>query len=222
MLTLIRKDLLLHKVAFYGFTPAAVVYLGWFASQIDSPNVFTTFACIFASVLPLVLIAREDVFHAEAFICSLPVTRRQVVHAKYAVSWALALIFTVIGLVLYSIFAAEGLPAIWSVSTGNRILLTLSVGLGVALPFSLRFGWLGLTVLGVGTQLLGLVVYLTVKALATRLSLGNIFAAARDQIERLHSWLGEPLFLAAVICVLVAFNFASCRIAVALFERREF
>ena len=48
MLTLIRKDLLLHKSTFYGFTPAAVVYLGWFASQIDSPNVFATFACIFA------------------------------------------------------------------------------------------------------------------------------------------------------------------------------
>lgn len=221
MLTLIRKDLLLHKTVYYGFTPAAVVYLGWFASRIDSPTVFATFACIFACVLPLVLVAREDVYHAEAFVCSLPVTRRQVVHAKYAISWALALILTTIGLVLYWTFASAEQGEIWSVSVANRSLLTLAVGLGAALPFALRFGWLGLTLFGIGMQVLSIVAYFIVSTFATVLPLGDAFAAVADGLAETRSTLGDPLFLAAVAAVLAIFSLASCKIAVTLFERKE-
>lgn len=221
MLTLIRKDLLLHKPAYLGFTPAAVIYLGWFASRIDSPVVYATFAGIFACVLPLVLVAREDVYQAEAFVCSLPVTRGQVVHARYIISWSLALVFTVIGLVLYATFASAGSGAIWSVSVANRSLLTLAVGLGVALPFAIRFGWFGLTVFGIGMQLLGIAAYFIVSALASRLPLGDAFAAIAESLAAIQASLGGPLFLAAVASVLVIFNLVSCKIAVTLFARRE-
>ena len=221
MLSLIRKDLLLHKMPLYGFMLASVVYLGWFASQIDSPNSYITFVCMIAGVLPMVLIAREDVLRTDAFICSLPVTRRQVVQAKYVISWAMCLVIIVIGLVLYSIFATEECLEIWSLSTAGRVFMTLSLGLGVALPFALRFGWIGLTVFGVGMQILAMVVYLIAKTFVTSLRLPDVFNAISKCIEGLDSRLGDPLFLAAVIVVLAIFNLASCRIAVALFERRE-
>lgn len=222
MLTLMRKDLLLHKMTFYCATPALVAYVGWFASQRDLRGAFITFDCIIAGVLPMVLIAREDIFRVEAFICSLPVTRRQVVRAKYVISWAIALTFTVVGLILYSIFATERLHEIWSVSTASRVLVMLSVGLGVALPLALRFGWIGLTVFGVGIQILAMGLYIIAKTFVTRLRLPDVFKAVSESIEGLHSWLGDPLFLAAVIVILATFNFASYKIAEALFERREF
>ncbi len=222
MLNLIRKDLLLHKTAFYGYMPVLVVYLAYLAGQVSSLNVFITFSCIMAAILPLVLITREDKFGAEAFICSLPVTRRQVVHAKYVLCWSIALILAVIGLVLYSIFAIDGSSAMWSVSTASRVLLTLSLGLGVAIPLSLRFGWIGLIIGLVGTQVLGIVAILFVKTFATGLRLGDVFNSVWVSLEGLHSRLGHPLFLAAVFVILVAFNLASGAIAVRLFERREF
>ena len=221
MLTLIRKDMLLHKTAFYGYVPVLVVYLAYLASQLSSRNVFITFACIMAAILPMVLITREDKFGAEAFVCSLPVTRRQVVHAKYVMSWSSALILTIIGLFLYSIFAPEGRVAIWSVSTAGRVLLTLSLGLGVVLPFSLRFGWVGLIAGLVGMQVIGILTLLLVRTFSTNLRIGDAFNAVSGFIERMHSQLGGPLFVAAVIVILTIFNLVSCKTAVALFERRE-
>ena len=221
MLTLIRKDLLLHKTAFYGYMPVLVIYLGYLAGQVSSLNVFITFTCIMAAILPMVLITREDKFGAEAFVCSLPVTRRGVVHAKYVMCWSTSLILTVIGLILYSVFAAEGRPAIWSISTASRVLLTLSLGLGVALPFSLRFGWMGLIVGLIGMQILGIVTLLLVTTFATNLRLSDTFNAVSRFIEGMHSQLGSPLFLAAVIAVVTIFNLTSCQIAVAWFARRE-
>ena len=129
--------------------------------------------------------------------------------------------FAVIGLVLHSVFATEGRGAIWSVSTANRILVTLSVGLGVALPFALRFGWFGLTVLGIGMQVLGIVAYLIVRTFATNLPFRDAFAAVADYLAGTHSRLGGPLSFVAITLVLVLFNLASYKFAVALFERRE-
>ena len=222
MLTLIRKDLLLHKTAFYGFTPVLVIYLIWMASHGESRNAYITFACIFATILPLIFIAREDKFGAEAFVCSLPVTRGQVARAKYLISWGVALIFALIGLVIYSLLAAEGALAIWSVSTAGRVLLSLTLGLGVMLPFLLWFGWTGLIVGLVGTQVLGVVTLLIVKTFTTDLRLSDAFTAVSDFIEGMHSQLGGLLFFAAVIVIFAIFNLVSCKIAVALFERREF
>lgn len=221
MLTLIRKDLLLHKTAFYGYMPVLVVYLAYLASEVSRQNVFITFTGIMVAILPMILIAREDKFGAEAFICSLPVTRRQVVHAKYVMCWSVALVLTMIGLALYSIFGAEGHPTIWRVPSAGRVLLILSLGLGAGLPLALRFGWIGLVGGLVGIQILGVVAYLALETLATDLRLVDVFRGVSNGIDKLHSGLGGPLFLAVVMVVLVIFNLASCRIGVALFERRE-
>jgi len=222
MLTLIRKDLLLHKTAFYGYVPVLVVYMGYLASQIDSRNTFITFTCIVAAVLPIVMIAREDKFGAEAFVCSLPATRRQVVHAKYVLSWAVALVLILIGLSLYSMLATEGRSGAWTLSTASRVLLTLSLGLGVALPVALRYGWIGLTAGLVVMPVLGLVTLIILKNYSIDLQIKETFIASSEFIDRVHSQLGGLTFLAGVLVILIIFNVASCRISVALFERREF
>ena len=175
MLALIGKDLLLHRTTILIATPALVIYAGMFASFKNLHGAFIIFACIIALVLPMVLIARENVFRGEAFICSLPVTRRQVVQAKYVISWVISLVFVVFSLVLFSLFASERLREIWSLATAGRVLLTLSLGFGIALPFALRFGWIGLTVFGVGMQILVMLVYFVVKTFLTSLRLPDVF-----------------------------------------------
>jgi hypothetical protein len=222
MLALIHKDVLLHKVAYLGFVPILVIFLPWLAYVIDSPAVYASFACTYGSVLPIVLIAREDVFRANSFTCSLPVTRRRVVQARYLISWAIALALTLLGLGLYSIFSTVEPFEAWSVSTAQRVLVTLSLVLGVALPFALRFGWIGLTVLGVGLQLAGIVFLFILKTFSASRWILDGFNAIPNCIEGARSMLGDPVFLVATLAALAIFNLASCEVAVALYKRREF
>lgn len=222
MFALIRKDLLLHKTAFYGYTPVMVIYLAYLASQVSSRGAFIVFACIMSTILPMVLITREEKFGAEVFVCSLPVTRRQVVHAKYIICWFIAFVLAMMGLVLYSIFAGQGRLEIWSVSNASLVFFVLSLGLGVALPFSLRFGWTGLIAGLVGMQLIGIILLLIVNNFSTNFRLRDVFVALSDFIAGIHSQLGDPLFYVAVVIILTIFNLASCKIGAALFERREF
>jgi hypothetical protein len=222
MFALIRKDLLLHKTAFYGYTPVMVIYLAYLASQVSSRGAFIVFSCIMSTILPMVLITREEKFGAEVFVCSLPVTRRQVVHAKYIICWIIAFVLAMMGLVLYSIFAGERSLEIWSVSNASLVFFALSLGLGVALPFSLRFGWTGLIAGLVGMQLIGIILLLIVNNFSTNFRLRDVFVGMSDFIAGIHSQLGDPLFYVAVVIILTIFNLASCKIGTALFERREF
>ena len=222
MLTLIRKDLLLHKTAFFGYTPVMVIYLAYLASQLSSRGAFIVFACIMSTILPMVLITREEKFGAEVFVCSLPVTRRQVVHAKYVMCWITALILVVMGLVLYSIFGGDGRLEIWSVLTASLVLFALSLGLGIALPFSLRFGWTGLIAGLVGLQMIGIISLLIVKNFSIKFRIKDVFIAFSEFIAGIHSQLGDTFFLVTVVIILAIFNLASCKIGAELFERREF
>lgn len=222
MLALIRKDLLLHKAAFFGFTPVLLIFLAWYARQGDSQNAFVTFACIYAAIMPMVIIAREDKFKAEAFVCSLPVTRREIAQGKYVVSWCVAFTFAVVALVIYSIFAEGRAADVWSIPTAGRVLLTLTVALSIMLPFLLRFGWMGLIVGLVGFQILGIVTLLLFRALKTDLRIGDVFRSVSEFIDSLNVQLGDPLFLLLAAIFLLFCNLASCRIGIALYEQREF
>ncbi|MCP4786561.1 MAG: ABC-2 transporter permease [Fuerstiella sp.] len=220
MLNLIRKDLLLNKPAFYGYIPV-LVNLAYLATEVSSQNVFITFACIMSAILPMVLITREDKFGSGAFFCSLPVTRRQTVRAKYVVCLSTAFILSMIGFVLYSFFAPEDGVAIWCTSSASRVLLILTVGLGLAIPFSFRFGWVGLIACLVGMQMLGIVGLLISQTFATGLQPRDIFGAISGFLTNIHSQLGGPLAFVAVVCVVIVLNLVSCRIAEVSFERRE-
>jgi hypothetical protein len=221
MLTLIRKDILLHKTAFYGYLPVVVLYLAYLATQVESRNVFLTFSCIMGAILPMILIAREDKFGAESFICSLPVTRRLVVRAKYGMCWLTALAFVGMGVILYGILAPEQQPATFSCSTAGRVLLLLAVGLGVMLPFTLRFGRAGIMIALVGMQVLGILGLLVAQMFTSRVRLSAVFSTVSEWIESVCTDLGGPLFLATILVFAGISSMASCKVAEALFEGRD-
>jgi ABC-type transport system involved in multi-copper enzyme maturation permease subunit len=222
MLNLIRKDLICHKPALYGYLPVMAIYLSYLAGEVSSRGVFIVFSCIMSAILPMVLITREEKAGAEAFICSLPVTRRQVVCAKYVMCWALTLTLTLMAIVLYSYFAGEEGAEIWQVSTANHVLVILSLVLCFALPFSLRFGFAGLIGGLVGIQVVGILSLLLSKNLKTGISIKDIFLAVSEFIANTHAQLGAVPFFVALFVVLAILNLASCKIGILMFERREF
>ena len=221
MFALIRKDLLLHKGAFLGFGPVLVIFLSWLANQGDSRNAFVVFAAIYASILPMVFIAREDKFGAEPFICSLPVTRQKIALAKYFLSWVVAFVFSIVGFAAFSVFAPEAPLGFWSVGRAGRFLLVLTLCLGLMLPFLLRFGWLGMMVGLVGAQVLGIVALLITKAFKGSFRPHDFFNAVSNFIADSRTVLGESLFAVAALIAFCAVNFVSYKIAVAMYRRRE-
>ncbi len=218
---LIRKDFIVHKAALLGFSLVMVCFLSWLASQGDSQNAFITIACLYSTILAVTLIGREDKFAAEAFVCSLPVTRRQVTRARYLTSWIVTLTCSLLGFVLYSLFGVEDAGAIWQVSSLGRMLLIQSAALGLLLPFLIRFGWQGLIFGLVGMQVFGILMFLIVRSLAPGVRLTDTFNIVSDFIDESQVQLGDALFILAALVALVSFNLASCRVAEVLFDRKE-
>ncbi|MDP7014763.1 MAG: ABC-2 transporter permease [Pirellulaceae bacterium] len=222
MFNLIRKDLLMHKSGFQLWAPVFVGVLAWQAWRGFSPSFFLMLACVYGTIFPALLVTIEDKSRSGAFNCSLPVTRRQVVGAKYIISWALAVFFTSIGLMLYSVIAADSFLAIWSTSTAGQALVTLSLGLGLTLPLSLRFGFWGFTGAFVVTTSLGMGALLVLQVVSPDLHIMDSFIAISDFVARVRAQLRGPLFLTAIIVAGAVLNVVSCEIAVVLFKRREF
>ena len=170
MFKLIRKDLLMHKMDFPLYVPIFVGVLVLQAWRGFSPSFFVILACIYGTIFPAILTVLEDKSRAGAFNCSLSVTRVQIVRAKYVISWAIALAVTLVGLVFYSLIAAESLWEIWTMSTVGQALVILSLGLGMTLPVSLRYGFWGFVGGFLGMQILAIVALLVVRVLFPDLS----------------------------------------------------
>jgi hypothetical protein len=222
MLNLIRKDLLMHKTGFPVYVSIIVGVMALQAWRDFSLSLYITLTCTYGTIFPAGLIAIEDRFRAGAFNCSLPVTRSQIVRAKYVISWAIAVIVALNGLALYSVIAAKSFWAIWTMSTVGQVLVTLALGLGMTLPVLLRFGWWGLIGGFIGMQVVGIITVLIVQALLPDLQLINSFIAISDFVANRRAQLGGPLFLTAIVVAGAVVNLVSCKIAVMLFERREF
>lgn len=222
MLNLIRKDLLLHKTGFPLWATVFVVVLAFQAWRGFSPSFYLMLACAYGTIFPAVLVTLEDKSRSGPFNCSLPVTRRQIVRAKYVISWALAVLLTLIGLVLYAVIAAESLLTIWTMAMVGQALVTLSLGLGMTLPVLLRFGFWGFTGAFAAMMSLCMLSILVLQALLPDLHLMDSFIAISDFVARTRTQLGAPLFLVAIVVAGGALNVVSCEIAVMLFKRREF
>jgi hypothetical protein len=92
----------------------------------------------------------------------------------------------------------------------------------MTLPVLLRFGWWGLIGGFIGMQVVGIITVLIVQALLPDLQLINSFIAISDFVANRRAQLGGPLFLTAIVVAGAVVNLVSCKIAVMLFERREF
>ena len=222
MLNLIRKDLLMHKTGFPVYVPFVVGVMALQAWRGFSPSVYITLVCIYAIIVPTALMAIEDRVRAGVFNCSLPVTRRQIVLAKYVIAWVLAVVAVLTGLAVYSVIAAQNLWAIWTLAAAIQVLAILSLGLGLTLPVLLRFGWMGMMIAYFGMLTLGAVTVEIVLAFVPGRQLLDSFIAISDFVVDTGNQLGELNFLMLIVVVGAILNLVSFIIGVKMFKQREF
>ena len=205
-----------------------LAFEAYFVCRISSPRHYLVFASIYASFLTLTLFLREDKFHAAAWSCTLPVSRRDLVRARFLCAWILVAGNLTLALVLAALmpWSAVRVAAALDPATLFLAAAAVTIVLALMLPFAIRFGLLGVMIFLVGIQILGSAALLV--AVNTRgsphasrgLIAGGIEALTEDLVT-LRNLLSPPGFYLAVAVALMIVNWLGYRLAVALFRRRE-
>lgn len=223
MRDVVRKDLILNRNA---MAVNLLIFSAAFAllssmSEVPSRE-FTVLASVMVSFLPVMIVTREDKARAMALACSLPVTRRTIVRARYGLALVLATggILLALGLAAWLPTSAMSATALFQPA---NLLTALSVALlvmSLMLPLTLRFGAMGLILLLAVSQVIGIVLFTVVQITESTADKALVAAVVRG-IGDVAARLGTPgfhLLLAALLAGLVA---ASYRVSVFVFERRE-
>ncbi|MFC1791921.1 ABC-2 transporter permease [Gemmatimonadota bacterium] len=223
MYKVMRMDLILNRTA---MLVNATVFGGFFLYMTlrgpTSPMVFMVFASVMVSFMPAMIVTREDKFKAMALVCSLPVDRRTVVKARYALSLILALLG-----ILSAICLGSWLPG---TQLGPELLLrwapllaaisVTSLFITLILPFTMRFGALGLMLSLAALQVVGIVLFTVVQLSGS--SADNLLAErVVEGILGLHQRfgpLGFDLLLLSCLALLWATSYA---VSVRVFRHRE-
>jgi len=223
---LIRLDLLLGRrvLALNGF-----LFTFWFAFFLwmGGPDVsvggYIVLTSVMSVFLPVTVIVREGKFNAAALTCSLPVSRREIVRARYGLSIGLGSCLMVVAITV-------GLLCPWShlavakLVAPKALLLALSMivlEVALLLPFLFRFGWIGIIVLLIVLQLLGIVALTLTRLLGHGTAFGLGIKALANALRSLYANLGDPIFVAVWAAVLVLVTFASCALSTWLYGRRR-
>jgi hypothetical protein len=224
MLKVMRMDLIMNRNAMLVnmcTSGAFLLYMTWRGPT--SPVTFAVFGSLMVSMLPAIIVTREDKFKAMGLGCSLPVARRTIVLARYALSLGLAGMGLAVAMNLgawmpNSVMSPELLFRQGPLLAGVSVSVLL---IALVLPFTLRFGLLGLMLALVGFQVMGIILFTVVQltgssadhALAERI-IGGIAA--------LYSRLGAFGFDILLLGALLALLAASLAVSVRVFQLREF
>lgn len=225
MLKLIRKDLILNKKLILMNAVILLACLGYFAAAATRtpPRVYAGFASFMMAFLPATLITQEDKFKAMTLGCSLPVSRKAIVQARFALSLLLALT----GLLLSFLFGAL-LPfsryGFADLFAGTPLLMAftgIGLVLSVLLPFTLRYGMKGLFIFLVIMQVLGIVLF-TAAQLTRSSPDRQIVGYAVEFFVGLRESLGPAGFSALIMVAVAALLAGAYGVSLRIFQNREF
>ncbi len=181
---------------------------------------FLALSAVMGSILPLVVIAREDRFQAREVLAALPLRRREAVRARYLGGFLLAggLVALVIAL-QWALYPER--PQTATLLAPGNLAFAASAGalfLSAIMPLIFRFGLAGLLVFLAATQLLGtLLLFASSSSGGVR---GGIGALTRS-LQNMRAGAGEPAFYLLLALVLALAVFGSFRLSARFFEGRD-
>lgn len=195
----------------------------WMGGADVSVGEYIVLTSIMSAFLPVSVIIREGKFNAAALTCSLPVTRHEIVRARYGLSIGL-------GSCLIAVAIGVGLLCPWSHLAAAKLLapralllaLTMIVlEVALLLPFLLRFGWIGIIALLIALQVLGIVGLTLTRLLGRGSPFGLGMKALASALRSLYASLGDPIFVAVWAAVLILVTVVSCALSTVLYKRRS-
>jgi len=225
---LIQRDWALHRRALLPMFAIFGVFQVYFVLRVESTTFWLVFTCLYATALTIMPFAREDKFGSIAWTCTLPVTRAQIILARFVEAWLLALAWVAVSTLL-ALLIPGSMIALANLGEPATILLAVTIItliLSFLLPFTIRFGILGVLIVGVLAQILGTVVLMVLVLRRGRGSSGgnpirDAVGAVRDGITLVHGALPPVAFYLIAFAALAALHWAAYRSAIVLFDRKE-
>jgi len=224
---LLMREWILTRRTLLAIVGIYLVFQAYFVCRASSPRQFLIFAAVYASFLTLTLFLREDKFRATAWTCTLPVSRRDLVQARFLGAWIFVAGNLSLALALAAVMpgSAVRVAAVLEPATLFLAATAVTTVLALMLPFAIRFGLLGVMIFLVSIQLLGsavlvIAVYSRGRAPSTGILAGGM-EVLTEGLVALRSSLSPPVFYLAAALALIAVNWLGYRLAVGLFRRRE-
>jgi hypothetical protein len=224
---LFRRDWILHRRALLAAALIFAAFQVYFVIVANNPKLWLVFTCIYISFLTVIPLNREGKFRALAWSCTLPLTRANLARGRYVTAWTLASGLFLVAVVLAALVPGSKLSATMFLDP-NYLLLAAAVTtfiIAQLLPFTIRFGLMGILIVLVVLQIFGALMFLTAEATGgVTIIEGGIGAAVRalaDGAATLRETLSVPVFNLALLLALALVNWVSYNISVAIFRRRE-
>jgi ABC-type transport system involved in multi-copper enzyme maturation permease subunit len=221
MRELILKDFYLNKRYILTQGPFLSLIAGYFAWRGNSPSAYAFFASFMYFFVGLLLYTREDKFKSIGLSLSLPATRREIMAGRYLVIWTVMISLFVLGILVAGLLPGKALAfsALVEPRTLLTALITMALCLSFFMPFFVSFGLAGLMVFLIAAQVLGIVtLMLWGRFDLIRAVLGSIGKA----IAPIRSGLGPTGSAGALVFLLLVLNYASFRLSMYLFQRKDF
>lgn len=223
MRNLILKDLILNKKFLLWMGLLYFIYIAVFGSRIDNPRVDAVFITFLCFVMPVMIFTREEKFKGTVLSCSLPVTRKQIIQARYILGWLLMLALYVLATI--AILAVPGSKLGPEDLLNARMimfaLVLMALYFSILLPLLVRFGMVGFFVFLISMQVLGFVTLALASQSALKLNIRSLIAAIKNAFISLSSHLGTPAYYALLIAVMIVLNLASFACSVSIFKRKD-
>ncbi|MBN2198368.1 MAG: ABC-2 transporter permease [Candidatus Aminicenantes bacterium] len=227
MLRIMRQDLIFNRNNLLLMLAIMSCVLIYFSARADgfSPRAYFVLAAFYVGAsMGITLAAREDKHKTAALICSLPVRRSTVIAARFVLTWALMLLTLVYASVLTAVlpFSQVDLSSAVNVKFVLVGLLILSAVFSLMLPFTVRFGVMGVMLFLVAGQVLALLAMLAVHFF--RMGNSSWSFPLRTVSQGLRFLLGPNstfLHMLAVVAVILFLNGASFFASRALYARRD-
>jgi len=217
-----RKIVLINFAIFSAFQ----VYL---ATQVSSARVWLVFASIYASFLAVTLFIREDKFGATGWACTLPVTRRELVLARFIEAWLMVLV-ALGAMTLLAVVVPGSVVSPADLLQPSTLLISATIVtlvLSLMQPFTIRFGFLGVMIFLIGMQVLGVVLLTALMALrrsgsVTGRPIADAISTFGSGLAFVREALSPTPFVLLVLAALLLTNWLGYSSAIFLFRRREF
>jgi len=224
MRKLMMKDLIMNRDALVANLLIMAAFLVFMSSWEEGASVgtFAFFAGIMMAFIPAMVVTREDKFKAMALGCSLPVSRKDIVRARYLLSVGAAVLGVLFAFTLASLVPTSHLSAA-ELFTPPTLLRSLSVTIlliSLLLPFTLRFGALGLILVLAGFQVLGIVALTMVKVTQSSAD-QRLVDSIVQTVADLYLQLGPAGANLVVVALLATVLWASYALSIWVFRRRE-
>jgi hypothetical protein len=236
-IALLRKDLRTTRIF---WAPMAFSYGTFLLMFMENRWVFLATGVALAFIAAVTVLGIDDLYRSEPLYAALPGTRRGLVGGRY-LGWG---VFTAASLALFLSFAAllqaefperaTGLASLLSIQSGAAFLAGAALAGAVFFPFYFRFGfWRGMwsslaTDLVLGTAILAAAPRLVPSGTRPLLRAQPTAGAFAKTVRGLRAlaWiidheLGRPEIAAATAAVLALLIWASYRLSVRFYRKRD-